>query len=126
MPVVEIAYSPNDFYYMTSGKYQDVSGKCPTYLKNKSTWDKTCCTDISDKNNKTLCPDWNNTICYEYEVCKNKEYADLANKLQNNNGGSNERRSNLKKQYHNEILKTINISASILIITYLSVYFFKA
>jgi hypothetical protein len=126
MPVVEIAHNPNDFYYMSSGKYQDVSGVCPTYLREKSKWDSICCTDISDKNDTTICPKWDNTKCYEYEVCKNKEYADLANKLQNNNGGSNERRSNLKKQYHNEILKTINISASILIITYLSVYFFKA
>jgi hypothetical protein len=125
MPVVEIAYSPNDFYYMSSGKYDDIKNVCPYYLKDKVQWDIDCCTDKSDKNDKSICPKWDNTKCYEYEVCKNKEYADLANTLQNNNGGANERHSNFQKQYHNEILKTINISASILIITYLSVYFFK-
>lgn len=125
MPVVEIAYSPNDFYYMSSGKYDDIKNICPVYLRDKPKWDQMCCTDQSDKNNKDVCPNWDATKCYEYEVCKNKEYANLANTLENNNGGASERYSNLQKQYHNEILKTVNISASILIITYLSVYFFK-
>lgn len=122
MPVVEIAYNPNDFYYVSSGKYDSIKDVCPNYLKDKAQWDKDCCTDNPDK---LTCPKWNNTKCYEFEVCKNKEYADLANILENNNGGSNERQRNYKKQYQNEIIKTINISASILIITYLSVYFFK-
>jgi hypothetical protein len=65
-------------------------------------------------------------LCYELELCKNKEYADLINNLENKNDGSIERRNNLQSQYRNEIIKTINISASILLITYLSAYFFKA
>jgi len=126
MPVVEIAYSPNDFYYVSSGKYNDIKDVCPSYLSDKPRWERDCCTDQTDKANTDVCPNWDKTKCYEYEVCKNKEYADLVNNLENNNGGANERQSNLQKQYQNEVLKTINISASILIITYLSVYFFKA
>jgi hypothetical protein len=123
MPVVEIAYNPNDFYYVSSGKYDSIKAVCPNYLNDKQQWDRDCCTDTPDK---LSCPNWDNTKCYEFEVCKNKEYADLANILENKNGGANERQSNYKKQYQNEVIKTINISASILIITYLSVYFFKA
>jgi hypothetical protein len=123
MPVVEIAYNPNDFFYVTSGKYEDIKSVCPNYLNEKPKWESDCCTDNPDK---STCPNWNQTNCYEFEVCKNKEYADLANTLENNNGGANERHSNFKKQYQNEVLKTFNISASIVLITYLSVYFFKA
>ena len=124
MPVVEIAYNPNDFYYVSSGKYDDIKDICPNYLgDNKAQWESDCCTDKPDK---LSCPNWNKTKCYEFEVCKNKEYADLANNLENNNGGANERHRNLQNQYQNEVMKTINISASILLITYLSVYFFKA
>lgn len=123
MPVVEIAYNPNDFYYVSSGKYDDIKDICPNYLgDNKAQWELDCCTDKPDK---LSCPNWNNTKCYEFEVCKNKEYADLANNLENNNGGSDERYRNLQNQYQNELIKTINISAGILLITYLSVYFFK-
>ena len=124
MPVVEIAYSPNDFYYVSSGVYADIADSCTGYLQNKVVWDDKCCIDNPDK---TTCTNWNDNKegCYNYEVCKNKEYANLANTLENNNGGSTERHSNLQKQYHNEALKTLNISASILLIIYLSVSFFK-
>ena len=124
MPVVEIAYNPNDFYYVSSGLYDEIKDdKCPTYLKNKQTWDTTCCTDTL---NKSSCATWNVSNCYEFELCKNKEYADIVNNLENNNGGADERQSNYNNKYQNEIIKTINISASILLITYLSVYFFKS
>lgn len=126
MPVIEIAYNPNDFYYATSGLYDNtLKQKCPTYLKEKVFWDDRCCVDVNDKNKCKY--QWNDVSsnCYDYELCKNKQYADLANNLENNNAGATERHANLQKQYQNEVLKTINISASIVIITYLSVYFFK-
>jgi hypothetical protein len=126
MTTVEIAYNPNDFYYVSSGVYDDVKDICPNYLgENKPRWESYCCTDKSDK---LSCGKWDEkkTNCFEFEVCKNKEYADLANNLENNNGGANERHRNLQNQYQNEMMKTINISAGILLITYLSVYFFKA
>ena len=129
MPVVEIAYNPNDFYYVSSGKYDDIKDICPNYLgENKPRWESYCCTDKSDKSDKSYCGKWdeNKTTCFQLEVCKIKEYADLANNLENNNGGANERHRNLQNQYQNEIIKTINISAGVLLITYLSVYFFKA
>jgi hypothetical protein len=125
MPVVEIAYNPNDFYYVSSHLYDDINARCLTYLgKNKQEWETKCCTNKLDK--KDNCNTWNLVNCYEFELCKNKEYADLANSLDNNNSGANERHLNLKNHYQNELIKTINISASILLITYLSVYFFKS
>jgi hypothetical protein len=124
MPI-EIAYTPNDFYYVTSGIYDNVKKNCKNYLSDKTYWDDKCCVNVNDKNQCNN--NWNDISnnCYEYELCKNKQYADLAKTLQNNNGGAIERHSNLQKQYNNEILKTVNISTSILLITYLSVYFFK-
>jgi hypothetical protein len=127
MPIVEVAYSPNDYYYITSGKYDDISELCKsTYIKDLDKWNSDCCVDYPDKTNSEKCPNWNQDKCYEFEVCKNKEYAGLANTLENNSSGSSERYNNLKKEYQNEIIKTINISASIFLITYLSVYFFKS
>lgn len=122
MPVVEIAYNPNDFYYVSSGLYQET--KCQEYLSDKSL-ESSCCRDKLDK---TSCKDWNQNseTCYKYELCLNKENADLVNNIENNNSGADERRANLQNLLNNEILKTINISASIILISYLSVYFFKS
>jgi hypothetical protein len=126
MSVVEIAYNPNDFYYVSSGIYNDISNTCPGFLNDIEQWNTKCCISNPDKS-ASSCPTWNDNItnCFNFEVCKNKDYADKINSLENNNGGSDERQSNLQKQYPNEALKAINISASILIITYMSVYFFK-
>jgi hypothetical protein len=121
MSVVEIAYNPNDFYYVSSGVYRDISSSCSTYLGKENSDLSSCHTQIN-----TSSADNFKTNCYNLEVCKNKDYADSVNKLENNSNGENERHSNLRNQYHNEIIKTINISASILLITYLSVYFFKS
>jgi hypothetical protein len=121
MSVVEIAYNPNDFYYVSSGVYRDISNMCSEYLRDEKTYIPSCRDNINT-------PEWDNfkTNCFNFEVCKNKDYADSVNKLENNSNGENERHSNFRNQYHNEIIKTINISASILLITYLSVYFFKS
>ena len=125
MPTVEIAYNPNDFYY-TSSKYYNNELKsgtsCETTYLDEDTWNANCCNDKLDKTN---CQTWNPKNCYEFELCKNKKYADLANDLENKNSGTSERHANLQKQYQTEIIKTINVSASIMLITYLSVYFFK-
>lgn len=128
MPTVEIGYSPNDFYYMSSGVYNDISNNCPFVsdvdgcCTNPNTPDCQDYLKITDNNGKYI----NLESCYNFTVCKNKDYVDLVNDLENNNSGADERRRNLQNQYQNEIIKTINISASILLITYLSVYFFKA
>jgi hypothetical protein len=125
MPVVEIGYSPNDFYYTTSGIYEDNKSKCPDLLKDKKSMDEKCCVNV---NNKTQCGSvWKDVAleCYTYELCKNKKYADLVNHMANYNAGSDERYSNIQKQFQNEILKSVNIVASIAIISYLSVYYFK-
>ena len=125
MPIVEIGYSPNDFYYTTSGIYADNKSKCPDLLQDKKRMDEKCCVNV---NNKIQCSSvWKDVAleCYNYELCKNKQYADLANHMANNNAGSDERYNNIQKQFQNEILKSVNIVASIAIISYLSVYYFK-
>jgi hypothetical protein len=125
MPVIEIGYTPNDFYYMTSGIYEDNSEKCPELLNNKENMDTKCCVNVNDK--RQCSSVWKDVAleCYTYELCKNKQYADLANKMSNNNTGTEERHNNIQKQFQNELLKTVNIVSSIAIITYLSVYYFK-
>jgi hypothetical protein len=126
MPVIEVAYNPNDFYYATSGMLPSQQ-ICSSFLMNRKEWDDKCCVNTNDKTNTNACPQWNDASanCYIYELCKNKQNADLANNLENNNAGALERHNNFQKQYQNDVLKAINISASIVLITYLSVYFFK-
>jgi hypothetical protein len=105
--------------------YADNKSKCPDLLQDKKRMDEKCCVNV---NNKIQCSSvWKDVAleCYNYELCKNKQYADLANHMANNNAGSDERYNNIQKQFQNEILKSVNIVASIAIISYLSVYYFK-
>ena len=130
MPTVEIGYSPNDFYYNTSGIYKTLQKDvCANLLKNKEQNDTLCCINETNPDNINCKSNWNdkNTsdTCYKYEVCKNKQYADLANEISNHNSGSDERYNNAQKQFQNELLKSFNIVAGIGILSYLSAYYFK-
>ena len=128
MPYVVLAYNRNDFYYATSNYYNNMlsSNVCSTnYLADETKetyWNNQCCTNSTDKTN---CATWDVVKCSEFELCKNKQNADLANDLENKNRGTEERQRNLENQYQKEIVKTINLSASILLITYFSTYFFN-
>ena len=116
MSIVTVAYSPNDFYYVSSNV--DLS-TCSS--ANVAALDASCCTVMEDKTN---CPYYNanKEICYKHEVCKNKNNALLANKMDNNHSGANERYVNTKKQYEYEIMKTINISSGIAIFAIATMY----
>jgi hypothetical protein len=123
MSITQIAYSPNDFYYVTSG-LTPTESVCNSMLQQSSIYNTVCCENQPDK---TKCSTWNENSenCFKYELCKNKQNADLAIQLENNNAAQYERHGNYTSKYNNELLKTFNITTSIAIITYLSVYFFK-
>ena len=120
--IVTVAYSPNDFFYNTSSMMPR-DNECKTMIKSKVYWDDKCCIDKSDKSS---CTTWNDNSgnCYKYELCKNKMYSALANKMQNSNSGSDERVANIKKQYEYAILNTVNLTSGIAVILYLSFYYF--
>jgi hypothetical protein len=63
--------------------------------------------------------------CFKYQLCKNKELANLANTAQNNYGGADERYANIKKEYDFTLLHTVNIVTGIIALTGLSVYYFS-
>lgn len=126
MPSVEIGYSPNDFYYNTSGIFSTLpKDMCANLLKDTENYDDKCC--INAKNPGDCKSNWSDVsgICYNYEICKNKQFADLANEMANHNSGSEERYNNIQKQFQNELLKSFNIIAGIGILSYLSAYYFK-
>jgi type IV secretory pathway VirB6-like protein len=88
---------------------------------------KVCCSDPKNSNytlDKSTCSTWddNKTDCYKYEVCKNKQYSQLVNKIENNHSGADERYANTKKQYEYEIMKTINITSGIAIFAVATIY----
>lgn len=126
MSTVQIAYNPNDFYYVSSSIFtdlgtnqNDILNNCNNFLTtgNNSDYDNKC-GDIDFFEN-------NSNNCFKYELCKNKQNSDTIMQLQNKTTGESERNIDYQNKYNNELLKTVNISASIIFITYLSIYFFK-
>jgi hypothetical protein len=116
MSIVTVAYSPNDFYYVSSNVDLSTCGSA-----NSSALDASCCSSVEDK---TKCSYYtsNKETCYKNEVCKNKKYALLSNNIENNHSGAEERYANTKKQYEYEIMKTVNISSGIAIFAIATIY----
>jgi hypothetical protein len=116
MSIVTVAYSPNDFYYVSSNVDLSICSSA-----NAASLDASCCTSVEDKTN---CSYYNSNkeVCYKHEVCKNKDNALLANKMDNNHSGADERYNNTKKQYEYEIMKTVNISSGIAIFAVATIY----
>jgi hypothetical protein len=116
MSIVTVAYSPNDFYYVSSNVDLSICSSA-----NAAALDVSCCTSMEDK---TKCSYYNSNkeVCYKHEVCKNQKYALLANKIENNHSGANQRYANTKKQYEYEIMKTINITSGIAIFAAATIY----
>jgi hypothetical protein len=116
MSIVTVAYSPNDFYYVSSNVDLSICSSA-----NAASLDASCCSSVEDKTN---CSYYNSNkeVCYKHEVCKNKNNALLANKMENNHSGADERYINTKKQYEYEIMKTVNISSGIAIFAVATIY----
>jgi hypothetical protein len=146
MATVTVAYNPNDFFYATS--YNTPSDDiCTNLLQNDAPYSQcTACYGVNVSANVTANLDgntytgtngnvyinscdtgyWNDmsSNCFKYQLCKNKKLATLANNVQNQNGGSDERYANTKKEYDYAVLHTINIVTGIIILGGVTYYYF--
>ena len=129
MSIVTVAYSPNDFFYVTSNM-TPTDDECKLQYSDAS-WNDTCtkCYEKSKNPNFTGTCDlsWNDikTTCYNFQLCKNKEMANLANQQENKYSGSDERYANIQKQYDYAVLNTVNLVSGIAIIGYLTAFYFS-
>lgn len=142
MTTVTIAYNPNDFFYSSS--YNTPSTiECTDMLQNDTPY-KQCAScygiNITGKidGNTYIGPNgnvyinncdigfWNDmsSNCFKNQLCKNKKLATLANNMQNNYNGADERYANIKKEYDYAVLHTINIVTGIIILSGVTYYYF--
>ena len=148
MSTVTIAYNPNDFFYATSYN-TPTNDICTNLLQNDAPYSQcSACYGIDfsgniDGNvslngntyigtngnvyiNNCDLGYWNDmsSNCFKYQLCKNKNLATLANSMQNQYGGSDERYANIKKEYDYAVLHTINIVTGIFILGGVTFYYF--
>ena len=146
MSTVTIAYNPNDFFYTSSYNTPD-NIECTSILQNDTPYTQcSSCYGINILGNTygniygntyigtngntyiNSCDTgfWNDmsSNCFKYQLCKNKKLATLANTLQNNYNGADERYANIKKEYDYAVLQTINIVTGIIIISGVTYYYF--
>lgn len=117
----EIAYSDaswNNYWENTCNRCYSVSVKNPDFKGN-------CATMNADDSTTPLY--WSDVsgTCYNFQLCRNRSMANLANEQQNNNSGFDERYANAQKQYDYTLLETVNLVVGIGLITYLTVYSFS-
>jgi len=125
--IITVAYSPNDFYYTTSNMVPS-SEQCAIQYSDSTMGEKcnNCYSKQVNPNFTGTCNEsWKDIAqdCYNYQLCKNRSMADLANQQQNKNSGSDERYANARKEYNYELLHTVNNISGILIIGYLTYSF---
>ena len=53
------------------------------------------------------------SMCYQKELCKNKEYSTLLKSFQTNNSGFDERLSDKKKEYRHDFINSINLGIGV-------------
>ena len=142
MSTVTIAYNPNDFFY-TSSYNTPSSIECTDLLQNNAPYTQCAScygvniTEKIDGNtyigtngnvyiNNCDIGFWNDmsSNCFKYQLCKNKKLATLANNMQNNYNGADERYANIKKEYDYAVLHTINIVTGIIILSGVTYYYF--
>ncbi len=126
--IITVAYSPNDFYYTTSNMVPS-SEQCAIQYADAAAWNEKCNNCYTKQVNPSFTGNcdvsWNDISanCYNYQLCKNRTMADLANTQQNKNSGADERYANARKEYDFELLHTVNNISGIIIIGYLTYYF---
>jgi len=138
MSTVTIAYNPNDFFYRT---YSVPDDDCNLFLNNDASYSQcSSCYGLNitgnidankGTNGNTYINNcdigfWNDMSknCFKYQLCKNKKLATLANNMQNNYNGADERYANIKKEYDYAVLHTINIVTGIIILGGVTYYYF--
>jgi len=98
---IPIAFSPNDFFYLTVGSDMP-----------KDKW----CNEIKSKPvNCNKVNDANLNICYQQELCKNRLMADTIFVKRNNHGESDAKLRDIYSQYMNEYMKSVNLGVGIIL-----------
>ena len=98
---ISLSYSPQDFFYLDAGKDMPSESYC-TERKN-SPYD---CTGYTDANYE---------MCYQQELCQNKELVETVIKKRDTHAESNAKLDDVYSQYMNEYMKTVNLGVAIII-----------
>jgi hypothetical protein len=98
---IPIAFSPNDFFYLTVGSDMPEDTFCD---ENKTK--PVNCTKVNDTNLN---------ICYQRELCKNRLLADTIFVKRNTHGESDAKLRDIYNQYMNEYMKSVNLGVGIIL-----------
>ena len=98
---IPIAFSPNDFFYLTVGSDMPK--------------DKWCDENKSKPVNCKKVNDTNLNICYQQELCKNRLLADTIFVKRNTHGESDAKLRDIYSQYMNEYMKSVNLGVGIIL-----------
>jgi hypothetical protein len=98
---IPIAFSPNDFFYL------NVGSDMPE--------DKWCKDNKSKPVNCSKVNSANLNICYQQELCRNREMADTIFTKRNTHGESDAKLNDIYGQYMNEYMKSVNLGVAIIL-----------
>jgi hypothetical protein len=98
---IPIAFSPSDFFYLTVGSDMPLKSWCDN---NKNSVEN--CIKV---NKGTI------DLCYQKELCANREMADSIFLQRNSHGESDVKLNDIYSQYMNEYMKTINLGVGIIL-----------
>jgi len=95
------AFSPNDFFYVKAeqNKTMPAVEKCETLIDNMP---MNC--DLNPTN-----------ACVEAELCVNKKNANKLYNIQNKNGGTNQRYSDVKTVFNDALFNSFNLGVGIVV-----------
>lgn len=98
---IPIAFSPTDFFYLTVGKDMPNQKAC-----DQNTVSTQNCKKINDANFD---------VCYQKELCSNRDMADTIFVKRNSHSESHVKLNDIYSQYMNEYMKTINLGVGIIL-----------
>jgi hypothetical protein len=98
---IPVAFSPNDFFYLSVGSDMPKRSFCEENLNNQQD-----CTDV----NASIVD-----VCYQQELCKNRTLAESIYTNRNNHGESRAKLNDVYSQYTNEYMKTVNLGGGIIL-----------
>jgi hypothetical protein len=95
------AFSPNDFFYVKA-------------QQNKTMPDSQKCDELF--NNMPLnCDAGPTQVCVDAQLCLNKKNANTLYNIQNKNGGSDQRYSDVKTVYNDALFNSFNLGVGIVV-----------
>jgi hypothetical protein len=100
-PSVSLKYSPSDFFYLNAG--EDMPSGEYGCLNVASNNPRLRCANSSSKS----LADWR--VCYQLELCKNKDLVSWLHEHQNKHGESVVNTMDMQSQYVYEIVDMINL-----------------